>query len=436
MHIVHFFLRTGWQLEMNFYIALKMVVFQNGFFLSGNRHRIYIFGLLFFLSGQFFPAYAQNNLEYPGAEEDVKFKSADSSMQIKFRARMQNQLELVHYPESPSSDRAEFQVRRMRLKADGHMVDPRLAFKLELAFSGQDVDAHPLGEANILLDAVVKYAFTRGLSLQIGQFKLPGNRQRVISSQNLQLVDRSIVNSSYNLDRDAGLMLQYSVDFGGAQIRSYSAVSNGEGRNVLNSIGESDENDNLDLAVTQRLELLPFGEFTKKGDYFESDLLLEPLPKLSIAAGYYHNENAIRLRGQRGRLLYEPRDIYSFFSDLIFKYRGWSLMAEYMEMDSRNPVTELEGDYRVVEAGKGYMIQAGRILPSFWELSARYAKVIPNNKVTDFQQEETEVLVGISRYIRGHRIKVQSDVGYIIDENLSLDLQQQWQWRFQVELGF
>lgn len=396
----------------------------------------YIIIICFFLAGYSFPANAQNNLEYPGSEEGIEFKSADNSMNVNFGARIQNRMEFIHYNEAAQADRAQFQVRRMRLKAGGYMIDPRLTFKLQVAFSGQDVDGHPESAANILFDALVNYAFTPDLSLQFGQFRLPGNRQQVISSQDLQMVDRSIVNSAYNVNRDVGLMLQYRLQLGKAQVRSLSAISNGEGRNVLNSAGDINKTDNLDLALTQRLEFLPFGEFKGKGDYFVSDLLIESTPKLSIGAGYSHNENAIRQKGQRGKLLYEPRDISTIFSDLIFKYRGWSLLAEYMHTDSKNPVTELEGDFRVVEAGEGYMIQAGKILPSFWELSARYAQVVPDDEVEGFQHESEEMLVGISRYIRGHRIKIQSDVGYIVDEDLPQDLQEHWQWRLQVELGF
>jgi phosphate-selective porin OprO/OprP len=397
----------------------------------------YIIIIYFFLAGYSFPANAQNNLEYPGSEEGIEFKSADSSMQITFGARMQNRIEFIHFNnEATESDRAEFQVRRMRLKAGGYMIDPRLTFELQVAFSGQDVDGHPENAANILLDAMIRYAFTPGLSLQIGQFKLPGNRQRVISSQNLQLVDRSIVNSSYNLDRDAGLMLQYNLNLGKAQLRFLSAVSNGEGRNVLNLTDDINETGDLNLALTQRLEFLPFGEFLNSGDYFESDLLLEPTPRLAIGAGYSHNENAVRQRGQRGQLLFEPRDISTIFSDFIFKYRGWSVQGEYMQAHSKDPVTELDGENRAVEDGEGYMIQAGKILPSFWEVSARYAQVIPDEEVEGFQFEGKEILVGVSRYIRGHRIKVQSDIGYIVDESLPQDLQEHLQWRFQMELGF
>ena len=40
----------------------------------------------------------------------------------------------------------------------------------------------------------MKWNFYKNFELWFGQAKLPGNRERVVSSGNLQLVDRSILN--------------------------------------------------------------------------------------------------------------------------------------------------------------------------------------------------------------------------------------------------
>ena len=57
-------------------------------------------------------------------------------------------------------------------------------------------------------DAVVKYKATKNLEFWFGQTKLPGNRERVISSQALQFVDRSLVNSRFNIDRGSGIQFR------------------------------------------------------------------------------------------------------------------------------------------------------------------------------------------------------------------------------------
>lgn len=381
------------------------------------------------------PALAQDKLKHPNTE-GIRFLSSDSTTDIHFEARMQNRFVLSSQNSAeyrPTT--SEFLIRRFRLKADGQLVDPRLTFKLELAFSNNDVDGNLAGRANILLDAAVNYAVTPSLSLRFGQFKLPGNRQRVISSGDLQLVDRSPMNAAFNYDRDAGLMLTFKQPMGQAQLIYRGAVSNGEGRNALSS-STGLNNKELNLALTQRIEFYPFGAFTGKGEYFEGDLLREKTPKLSLAGGYYQNNDAIRSQGQRGKLLFEARDINSWYTDFIFKYQGLSLMGEYMNTQSNNPLTEApDGDRRAVTAGSGYMLQAGYVWPSLWEVAGRYSEISPLEEVNNLFQAESELLLGISKYIRGHRIKVQSDIGYLTDGSLSPEAQDFWRWRFQVELG-
>ena len=51
--------------------------------------------------------------------------------------------------------------------------------------------------------------FHENFELWVGQTKLPGNRERVISSANLQQVDRSLLNSRFNIDRDFGFQLRH-----------------------------------------------------------------------------------------------------------------------------------------------------------------------------------------------------------------------------------
>src|SRR5690606_40131417 len=94
---------------------------------------------------------------------------------------------------------------------EGFAFDPSLEYKIELAFSNRDIARgipQTNNAGNILLEALVKWNFHRNLELWAGQTKLPGNRERVISSQNLQFVDRSILNSYFTLARDIGIQLR------------------------------------------------------------------------------------------------------------------------------------------------------------------------------------------------------------------------------------
>lgn len=131
---------------------------------------------------------------------------------------------------------SSFMVRRARLKFDGFAYSPKLEYKLELGLSNSDISGASefTGDApRYILDAVVMWNFYKNFDLWVGQTKLPGNVERVISSGNLQLVDRSLLNSRFNIDRDMGIQLRHHFTISeNFMVREKLAMSQGEGRNI------------------------------------------------------------------------------------------------------------------------------------------------------------------------------------------------------------
>ncbi|MFK7952147.1 MAG: FmdC precursor, partial [Ekhidna sp.] len=238
-------------------------------------------------------------------------------------------------------------------------------------------------------------------SLWWGQTKLPGNRERVISSQKLQFVDRSLVNSRFTLDRDKGIQLHHKSS--NSKFKQALALSIGEGRNII------DNNPGQGYQVTGRLEFLPMGSFTNKGDYFGSDLEREPSPKLSIGLTGDLNNNATRTRGNLGGFNtdvdgnYLTNDLRSVFVDMMFKYNGFSAAAEYA---NRGTGSSNNG----FGTGNGIVAQAGYLLPSNWEIAARFTDI--NASSSSSLNNQTEYTLGVSKYIVGHSVKIQSDISY------------------------
>ncbi|MGB5462082.1 MAG: porin, partial [Aureibaculum sp.] len=132
----------------------------------------------------------------------------DSTYTMKIAARMQF-LAVANFEEGESGE-SNFLVRRARLKFDGYAFSPKLKYKMELGLSNRDISGASEFTSNApryILDAVIKYNFAKNFELWFGQTKLPGNIERVISSGNLQQVDRSLLNSRFNIDRDMGIQL-------------------------------------------------------------------------------------------------------------------------------------------------------------------------------------------------------------------------------------
>src|SRR5690606_6608870 len=183
--------------------------------------------------------------------------SGDSLYSVKFQFRMQNRAAYVSESlDDLAAKSFELRVRRLRLKLEGFVYDPKLTYYIQLSFSRGDMDWRGTENSvvntspNVIRDAVIYYNPTENLKFGFGQTKLPGNRQRVISSGDQQFVDRSLVNETFNIDRDFGFFAHFTTGL----VNLSGAITSGEGRNALSS--------NKGLAYTGRIEYLPLGRFT------------------------------------------------------------------------------------------------------------------------------------------------------------------------------
>ncbi len=363
----------------------------------------------------------------------INFVAKDSSFSIKFAPRFQvrSVSSWDHDGNQYGSPEHNFIVRRARLKFDGFAYSPKLKYKIELGLSNRDISGANQFNRNTpryILDAVLMWNFSGNWELWAGQTKLPGNVERVISSANLQLIDRSLLNSRFTLDRDLGLQLRHKSNLGGDFImRQKFAVSQGEGRNVT-------EGNEGGLQYTGRLEFLPFGTFKSKGDYVQADLKREAKPKLMLGFTYNYNENAVRERGFAGdymiRLdgtIYETNQT-TIFADAMFKYNGFSFMGEYAKRTADDAIaTEADGTTTtgdIVLTGNALNLQAGYLFKSNYEVAARFTTLDYETETGALPTEQ--YTIGASRYVVGHKLKVQSDISYTSldgnDDNITFRL--------------
>jgi phosphate-selective porin OprO/OprP len=307
-------------------------------------------------------------------------------------------------------------IRRSRLKFDGFAYSPKLKYKVELGLSNRDqsgASEYTSNTPRYILDAVLKWNFSGNFILWFGQTKLPGNRERVISSANLQQVDRSLLNSRFTIDRDIGIQLRHHFNLTDTfLVKEIFSMAQGEGRNVTTgNIGGHQ--------YTTRVELFPFGDFAGKGDYKGSDLKFEQDPKLSIGFAYDFNNNASKTRSNQGSYMLNDTGFYStnvstFFIDAMYKHKGFSFMAEYANRDAKDPFAKnsdgsLTGDE--VQVGHGLNLQSGYLLSKTVEVSARYTNISLDENITG-KGAENQYTLGLSKYISGHSLKVQTDLGY------------------------
>ncbi|MDO4229806.1 MAG: porin [Capnocytophaga sp.] len=372
-------------------------------------------------------------LPYYNFGKGVGITSPDSLFQLNIRFRMQNRLEANFDDEESTQYKAA--IRRLRLRFDGYIGDPKFIYTIQLSFAPEDVGTIKANSSlNVIRDAVVFYRATDKFSIGFGQTKLPGNRQRLNSSGGLELTDRSINNAMFNIDRDFGFQAIYSNqknDTFGYNIKT--AISTGNGRNFI------DKTDGL--AYTGRLELYPMGKFKKSGEYFEGDLMREEKPKLYFGGTYHFNHKANKTQGQQGDSLFENRNLTSVLLDAMLKYRGWSAMLAYMNRSANNPITTQydattgETSTAFVRVGQGCDTQLSYVFPSNWELIGRFSHNKPHKNISTLLPRQNQFSLGVTKYIWEHAFKAQFEISKNNYKYFDGRKDNNWYVRFQVEIG-
>lgn len=367
---------------------------------------------------------------------NLKGKDSAWSMKVGMQLQFQGFAQWEEEDSNFSHTETNFLIRRARLKFDGFAYSPKLTYKIAIGLSNRDISGASKYTSNApryILDAVMKWNFYENFELWFGQTKLPGNRDYLTSSGNLQLVDRSLLDGTYAIERDLGFQLRHHFKLSdNFIIKEAFALSQGEGRNITSgNIGG--------FQYTSRLEFLPLGDFIKNGDYVGGDIYREPAPKLAFGVTYDFNNKAVKTQSNRGLYMITDSGFYetnisTLFIDAMFKYHGFSLMAEYADRTAADPLAKnsdgsLTGD--AVQIGNGLNFQAGYVFESNWEVTGRYTNIEFDNDII-FKNPQNQYTLGVSKYILGHKLKVQSDVSYLA-MNLSND---ELMWRLQFAIHF
>lgn len=361
----------------------------------------------------------------------ITFRPKSEWFSLTMRFRMQNMVGLS-FDKDFTLEKTDAQVKRLRLRFDGYIYSPKLVYSIQLGFTSYDTDPLPNGKMNIVRDAIVYYVPSSTWNIGFGQTKIKANRARINSSSALQFVDRSIVNSEFNLDRDFGFFGEYNMRRGeGFNLSAKGSVTLGEGRNWGSS-------SNGGLAYTGRLELYPLGRFKAKGEVIEGDYEYEERGKILLAGAYSYNHKASRLKGQRGAVMPgdATRNLGSYFADFVLEYRGFAFYTDFMGRSCDEPLFDSDSN-AFVYSGQGLNVQTSYLFDKKWEIALRNSTLFPEKAVQPLAgyKRWNQTTVGVTRYIIGHSLKVQADMSYNHrSESFDPDYNR-WEIRFQLELG-
>lgn len=249
------------------------------------------------------------------------------------------------------------------------------------------------------------------VQFRIGQWKPEYSRERRDSSSEQQLVDRSIVNRAFTIDRQNGAMLSGHLwKDRRADSRYFAAFLNGEGAGTFDDGGGPP----MTMARWQWNFLgrdLPFSQ---------SDVDRRREPAASIAAAAVWNRSRYTRFSQEGGGELEgfPSDVaerYEIAQSMVegaYQHRGMSFQSEYhwKTIDDRvqGGVTRLRGAY----AQAGYFLhERWPSVPAPLEVAIRAAFVDPNAAAPADRQ--TELTFGTNWFFAGHRNKITFDTSRI-----------------------
>tara|TARA_B110000503_G_scaffold28740_1_gene46027 strand:- start:10997 stop:12298 length:1302 start_codon:yes stop_codon:yes gene_type:complete len=385
---------------------------------------------------------SQSTLDSYSFGEGISF-TADNGSKIKLSGYAQPHVEIKNYnylDENSSSTR--YRLRRLRLRFDGQASNPKFAYRFQVDLSGSSETGEATGD--FLLDAYISYDITNRIKVIFGQRSTyTDNRELFMNSNSLQLVERSRLTSAFSSIREFGLFLSgnFRLNGKGSYLRPYFVLTNGDGINNF-------DKDLGGLKIGGRIDFLPFGLFTNKGQFRQIDVMRELTPKFVIGVNYSHNSGMSSRRGRNsGSILYLDEfgqqslpDYTKYGVDFLFKYNGFSALGEYVKSSSTVPASIIErvrndgstsssflvNGVQDVESyvngrmmlGEAYNIQMGYLFKSGITIDSRYTHLKADehsflNNAT-FYNRPNYYTLGIGKLLgRNYGAKIQGSLTFV-----------------------
>ncbi|MFA9213470.1 MAG: porin [Candidatus Methylacidiphilales bacterium] len=383
--------------------------------------------------------------------EGLKFTGKNNS-ETTINGYMQPSLE-VKYNSNDSLGTTDvynrFRMRRLRLRVGGDLPKYKIEYRIQLDFSGTPEIGDDANGS--LFDAWIAYNPSSNFQIKFGQSIAPTeNLELLMGSNALQLPERSRITSAFGVVREFGIFTYGDFKiWKNFFIKPALAITNGDGPNIL-------KNDKGGFKIGGRIDFLPFGKFNNLGQFRQADEIRERTPKLLIGFIYSINYGVSSRRGEGNTITYLNDSLQEvlpnftkYGADFLFKYRGFSLLGEYIQTLASVPndifykvrtdgslstnfdvngIPNIENHVKGrMMLGSGFNIQAGYFFKSRISVDARYASLradinsfLNNGSIYNRPNYYT---LGISKYLsKGYGFKIQASATYVEVSSGSLDV--------------
>ena len=340
-----------------------------------------------------------------------------------------------------------FTINHAMLNVEGSFLNEKLGFFLQADFA----DSYPL------LDAWVSYSPLKQLKISAGQKQTFTNtRQMMMLDQGLAFGERSLLDRTFSrTGRELGLYVESRLPIGKMGVDISAAVTSGDGRNSFGS--SSADSDRGGLKYGGRITVYPLGFFTGGGERVFTDFVREKSPKIALGTAYSYNVGASNAvgEGHGDFTLYDAEGLAAYpdyrklSADLLMKWNGFSLLAEYVNTTANH----LNGLYVLPDVGaklnprqiadflalgNGFNVQAGYLFPKLWAVDLGYSQVIPEweAKATSVLHTTDNLLFGVSKYFYNNTFKIQLAGSYTEMKQTGADLYKDMQVKLNLHILF
>ncbi len=328
----------------------------------------------------------------------------------------------------PEPDHTSFELRRARLKVGGHAGQEWLKYYWEFDFPSSN-----------LLDFRVTMQWQSWFGVRVGQWKARYTRERVISSGKQQMMDRSLINRPFTIDRQQGASVLgrlgigqwYSVDY-------WASAFTGTGRG-----GGTNDDENLMYMI--RLQWNPLDG---RAAFVGSDLgRSDPALSLTVA-GVTNRSQYTRFSTSGGGSLTGFADEDDEFDPAVagqFRVKqamlesafiahgfAWQQEYHYKEIDDRveGATTILTGNY--MQAGY-FFSELVEFVPPELEFAVRHAWYDPG--LEDDGDDEFELSFVANWFFSGHRSKLTASTTWLDYELGEGETREEWRVQLQWDVS-
>lgn len=342
---------------------------------------------------------------------------------LQFRFATPEDEDPVTFDDFTGEKKPVFKINRARLKVGGHAFEPWLKYYWE----------YELGQSN-LLNFTIMVEKWEWLKLQAGQWKVEYTRERRISSGEQQMMDRSVINRPFTVDRQQGAEVYGHLKGKGvADFNYWLAALTGTGRG-------NTQNDDNHLLYFGRLQWNFTGRYL---DFEGSDLEIHEQPAGVLAVSAVTNQSPYTRfsqagggslegyeNGQPGQYRVNQANIETA---LMYKGISWQSEVHWKEISDR-----LNQDR--TDVLRGYYVQLGYFFhqsfpwwPKPLEMAVRNAGYRPNREADHTQKRETSGAA--NWFFNGHRNKLTFMCSYYDYDKTGGFPAHQWRFRLQWDIS-